>query len=97
MLSEDRFDPLVRFAEIERLVAKVYFRLSHLFLHQSELRDFWWEMAIQEEEHSSILLACKELIENYSDEKLDPSISREKADQLKEQLSAYSGDSPHYR
>ncbi len=88
-MALESFDPLERFAEIERLVAKVYFRFSHLFLHQSELRDFWWEMAIQEEEHSSILLACKELIENYSDEKLDPSISREKADQLKEQLSAY--------
>jgi predicted transcriptional regulator len=89
MASEDRFDPLERFAEIERLVAKVYFRFSHLFLYDRELRDFWWQMAVDEEQHCSILLACKELIENYSDEKLDPSISREKADQLKEQLSAY--------
>jgi len=87
--SETSFNPLDRFAEIERLVAKVYFRFSHLFLHHSELRDFWWQMAMEEEQHASILLACKELIENYEDEVLDPSISQEKADQLREQISAY--------
>jgi hypothetical protein len=89
MASEPFFDPLERFSEIERLVSKLYFRFSHLFLHQTELRDFWWEMAIQEEQHGSILLACKEMIENYEDEELDPSISREKADRLKERLTAY--------
>lgn len=89
MASEAHFDPLEGFAEIERLVGKVYFRFSHLFLHHHELRDFWWEMAIQEEQHASILLACKEMIENYSDEKIDPSISRGKADQLKTQIGAY--------
>ncbi|MBI4489738.1 MAG: hypothetical protein HY694_11685 [Deltaproteobacteria bacterium] len=89
MGAEASFDPLERFAEIERLVGKVYFRFSHLFLHHPELRDFWWEMAVQEEQHASILLACKDMIENYTDEARDPSISREKADQLKEQLSAY--------
>lgn len=83
------FDPLERFAEIERLVSKVYFRFSHLFLHHSELRDFWWEMAVEEDQHGAILLACKAVIENYEDEQLDPSISREKADQIREQLSAY--------
>lgn len=89
MVSEAPFDPLERFAEIERLVGKVYFRFSHLFLHHPNLRDFWWEMGVQEEQHASILLACKEMIENYPDEKVDPSISREKADQLKTQISAY--------
>lgn len=89
MGAETSFDPLERFAEIERLVSKIYFRFSHLFLHHPELRDFWWEMAVQEEQHASILLACKDMIENYTDEARDPSISREKADQLKEQLSAY--------
>ena len=83
------FDPLEGFAEVERLVGKVYFRFSHLFLTQPELRDFWWEMGREEEQHSSILLACKEMIENYEDEAVDPSISREKADQLKTQISTY--------
>ncbi len=89
MASEAHFDPLEGFAEIERLVAKVYFRFSHLFLHHLELRDFWWQMAMDEEQHAAILLACKEMIENYSDEKVDPSISREKADQLRAQIGAY--------
>jgi hypothetical protein len=89
MGSESHFDPLERFAEIERLVAKVYFRFSHLFLHHRELRDFWWEMAIQEEQHSAILLASKEIIENYEDEAIDPAITQEKADELKRQLETY--------
>jgi len=89
MASEAHFDPLEGFAEIERLVAKVYFRFSHLFLHHLELRDFWWQMAMDEEQHAAILLACKEMIQNYDDEKLDPSITREKADQLKGLITAY--------
>ncbi len=89
MAFETPFDPLEGFAEIERLVSKVYFRFSHLFLHHPELRDFWWQMAMDEEQHASILLACKEMIENYTDEAVDPSISREKADQLKAQITAY--------
>ena len=88
-MALEGFDPLERFAEIERLVSKVYFRFSHLFMNQLELRDFWWEMAVQEEQHSSILLACREMIKNYEDEELDPSISRAKADQLKGELTAY--------
>ena len=32
MSSPEPFDPLHRFAGIERLVAKIYFRFSHLFL-----------------------------------------------------------------
>jgi hypothetical protein len=89
MDTQEPFNPLVGFAEIERLVSKVYFRFSHLFLHHPELRDFWWQMAMDEEQHASILLACNEMIGNFSDESLDSSISREKAEQLKEQLNAY--------
>lgn len=76
------FDPLLRFAEIEKLVAKVYYRFSHLFLGQADLRDFWWEMAREEEQHASILTACREIILNYDDERLDPSISSGTADRL---------------
>jgi hypothetical protein len=83
------FDPLERFAEIERLVSKIYFRFSHLFFGHSELRDFWWQMGVEEEQHSAILLACKEMIKNYDDEKLDPAINRDKADRLRDELSAY--------
>lgn len=85
------FDPLLRFAEIERLVAKVYFRFSLLFIDQPELRDFWWEMAKQEEQHATILIACKGVIQNYPDESMDPSITREKADRLRSKLDAYLG------
>ena len=89
MDSLERFDPLDRFAEIERLVSKVYFRFSHLFLDNPELRDFWWQMATEEEQHACILMACKAVIENYTDEALDASITREKADQLKARIAAY--------
>jgi hypothetical protein len=89
MVSESGFDPLERFAEIERLAAKVYFRFSHLFIHNVDLRDFWWHMGVDEEQHSSILLACKEIIKNLPNEGLDPSINRRNADRLKELLSAY--------
>jgi hypothetical protein len=83
------FDPLERFAEIERLVSKIYYRFSHLFLSEGELRDFWWSMAGEEEQHADILLACKELIRNYDDETLDPSISRDNADKLRNDITAY--------
>lgn len=89
MGAESKFDPLESFAAIERLVAKLYFRFSHLFLPQSELRDFWWQMGVEEEQHAAILLACKEMIRNYPDETLDPSITREKADELKARLEVY--------
>jgi hypothetical protein len=88
-MALESFDPLERFAEIERLVGKIYLRFSHLFLTQAEVRDFWWDMGMEEEQHAAILLACKDMIANYEDEELDPSIGREKADQLKEQLSSY--------
>jgi rubrerythrin len=89
MNVQEPFDPLTRFAEIEWLVAKIYFRFSHLFLHHPELRDFWWEMAKEEEQHGSILSACKAMIENYEDETLDPNVSREKAEELKAKLLSY--------
>jgi hypothetical protein len=89
MSTREPFDPLLRFAEIERLVSKIYFRFSHLFLPQPKLRDFWWEMAREEEQHACILNACRALIENYEDEKLDPSISLQKAEELEQWLLAY--------
>ena len=58
MSANEPFDSLTRFPEIERLVSKIYFRFSHLFLVQPELRDFWWEMAKEEEQHACILHAC---------------------------------------
>jgi rubrerythrin len=89
MSTQEPFDPLTRFAEIEWLVAKIYFRFSHLFLDYPELRDFWWEMAKEEEQHRSILSACKAMLDNYQDETLDPNISREKAEELKAKLLSY--------
>lgn len=83
------FDPLLRFAEIERLVGKIYYRFSHLFLADPALRDFWWEMAREEEQHASILAACWEIILNYEDETLDPEISRDTADRLRDKLRAF--------
>ncbi|HVO94431.1 MAG TPA: hypothetical protein VMT22_16400 [Terriglobales bacterium] len=83
------FDALLRFAEIERLVSKIYYRFSHLFLDQPELRDFWWEMAKEEEQHACILHACRAVIENYDEDKLDPNINSAKADELRAWLLAY--------
>lgn len=88
-MSVAEFDPLESFAEIERLVSKIYYRFSHLFFPREDLRDFWWTMAGEEEQHAAILLACKALIQNYEDEKVDPSISREAAERLGAQLAAY--------
>jgi hypothetical protein len=82
------FDPLGRFAELERLVSKIYFRFSHLFIEQPELRDFWWEMAREEEQHGCILIACKAVIDNFA-EPLDPSISGESAARLEAWLRAF--------
>ena len=88
MSTQEPFDPLLRFAEIERLVSKIYYRFSHLFLTRPELRDFWWEMAKDEEQHACILQACRALIENYEDETLDPTISRDKALELSLRLNS---------
>jgi hypothetical protein len=89
MSDREPFDPLVRFSDVERLVSKIYFRFSHLFLSHTELRDFWWQMANEEEQHACILNACRVLIENYEDEKLDPSITAQKADELRDWLLVY--------
>jgi rubrerythrin len=89
MSLSEPFDPLEDFAEIERLVAKIYFRFSHLFLAVPALRDFWWEMAKEEEQHAWILHACRAIIKNYDDEALDPSISREKAQALSTRLNSF--------
>jgi hypothetical protein len=89
MTAKSPFDPLERFAEVERLVSKIYYRFSHLSLHNPDLRDFWWEMAKEEEQHACILSACRAVIENYEEEKLDPAITREKAEELKARLSSY--------
>jgi len=89
MSSPEPFNPLERFAEIERLVSKIYFRFSHLFLAHADLRDFWWEMAREEEQHACILHACQAMIENFENERVDPSITAEKALALKERLATY--------
>ena len=87
MMTEEPFDPLLSFAAIERLVSKIYFRFSHLFLTNPELRDFWWEMAKEEEQHACILHACRAVIENYQEDKLDPSVNYEKARELNLRLT----------
>jgi hypothetical protein len=91
MTAEEPFDALLRFAEIERLVGKIYYRFSHLFMSRPELRDFWWEMAREEEQHASILAACKALIANYETEALDPMINGEKAEELAGRLGSFLG------
>ena len=88
MTTEEPFDPLRSFAAIERLVSKIYFRFSHLFLSQPELRDFWWEMAREEEQHACILQACRAVIENFAEPTLDPTINRDKAQQLSLRLNS---------
>jgi hypothetical protein len=88
MSTQEPFDPLSRFAGIERLVSKIYYRFSHMFLNLPEVRDFWWEMAREEEQHACILFACKALIESYDDETLDPTISPEKAGELEKRLNS---------
>jgi hypothetical protein len=88
-MASSAFDPLEAFSEVERLVGKVYFRFSHLFMGRPQLRDFWWEMARQEEQHGLILQACKVVIQNYEDEKVDPLISRENAQRLREVIQSY--------
>ncbi|HWP58614.1 MAG TPA: hypothetical protein VNL14_12055 [Candidatus Acidoferrales bacterium] len=89
MISKSQLDIFDDFAQIERLVAKIYFRFSHLFLDRPELRDFWWEMAKEEEQHGAILSACKLMIENYEEDALDPSITAVKAEELKSKLLSY--------
>jgi hypothetical protein len=73
-------------------VSKIYYRFSHMFLNLPELRDFWWEMAREEEQHACILFACKALIENYDEEALDPTINSEKAQELENRLTSLLGE-----
>lgn len=89
MSAQEQFDPLLAFAGIERLVARIYYRFSHLFLDNPELRDFWWEMAREEEQHACILTACRAVIANYEDEAIDPMVSYDKAQELELRLRAY--------
>ncbi len=81
-------DSLQALAEIERLTSKVYFRFSHLFLHHPSLRDLWWEMAMEKERHACILTVMSAVVKNDPDAD-DPSVSREKTDQLRERLTLY--------
>ena len=91
MSRSEPFDALSEFAAIERLVSKIYFRFSHVFLNRPDLRDFWWQMAREEEQHACILIACKALITNFDDEKIDPAISRDKAERLNGHLKNMLG------
>lgn len=89
MNAQASFDPLLAFAGIERLVSRIYYRFSHLFLDHGELRDFWWEMAREEEQHACILAACRAIIANYEEESIDPMISQDKARELELRLRVY--------
>lgn len=87
--AQEPFDPLLQFAAIERLVSKIYYRFSHLFLSHPVLRDFWWGMAREEEQHACILNACRAIIVNFEQETLDPMINADKARKLHERLEAF--------
>ena len=89
MSKPEPFDPLLGFAEIERLVSRIYYRFSHLFLDDPDLRDFWWEMAREEEQHACILAACRAVIVNYEEESIDPMISGDKARELEIYLRSF--------
>lgn len=89
MTPQQPFDPLKRFAEIERLVSRIYYRFSHLSLQQTELRDFWWEMAREEEQHACILSACGAVIANFAEETLNTDLTAAKAEELKGWLEGY--------
>jgi len=86
--QQSSFDHLVTFAEIERLIGKIYFRFSHLFLHHPTLRDFWWEMGMEREQHACNLSVMSAVVNNDSSPD-NPSVSREKTDQLKQTLTSY--------
>ncbi len=81
-------DSLQAFAEIERLIGKVYFRFSHLFFHHPRLRDFWWEMAQAKERQASILMAINLVSQNCA-VKPETVNGRDGAEKLKGQLKAY--------
>jgi len=81
-----------KLSEIELLVRDIYLRFSELF---EEDRDFWWRLAIEEGDHSSLILAGMETFEPmhlfpeevkaFSIDELDESIARKKEllDQVK--------------
>jgi len=87
--AQEPFDPLLQFAAIERLVSKIYYRFSHLFLFHAVLRDFWWGMAREEEQHACILNTCRAIILNYEQETVDPMIGADKARELYDRLEAF--------
>ena len=89
MSQPEPFDPLLRFAEIERPSFENLLPILPPLSRSAGTARFWWEMARDEEQHAAILLACKALIDNYDDESPDPEISRAKADELKEKLLRY--------
>ena len=86
--DQSSLDPLLTVAEIERLVAKIYFRFSHLFLQEVELRDFWWEMAIAKERCAGNLTVMNAVAKNGL--RAD-NLSRiaAKSDRLRQQLTSY--------
>lgn len=74
MSANEPFDSLTRFPEIERLVSKIYFRFSHLFLVQPEAErllvgDRWLKR------RSSTPVS-------YTHAGLDPTIKHDKTDEL---------------
>jgi len=81
-------DSLRAFVEIERFIGKIYFRFSHLFLHHPTLRDFWWEMAMEKERRACNLGVMSAVVNNDPGPD-NPSVSREKTDQLRQRLTSY--------
>jgi hypothetical protein len=73
---------------LERLVGKIYFRFfPSLHLPPGVARRLVGDGA-QEDQHEAILLACKSIIQNY-DESFDPSVSPDKANELKTRLLSF--------
>ncbi|MBI2361422.1 MAG: hypothetical protein HYV04_21355 [Deltaproteobacteria bacterium] len=81
-------DSLLAFAEIERLIGKIYFRFSHLFFHHLTLRDFWWEVAMEKERCAYNLRVMSTVAKNDPGPDY-PSVTREKTDRLRESLTLY--------
>ena len=81
-------DSLMAFAEIERLIGKIYFRFSHLFFHHPSLRDFWWEMGMAKERQAAILTAIKVASQNCAGNS-ETGIDCDGTEKLKGQLRAY--------
>ena len=88
MENLESHDSLRAFVEIERLIGKIYFRFSHLFLHHSTLRDFWWEMGMVKERQAAILMAIKVASQNCAGNS-ETGIGCDGTEKLKGQLRAY--------